>query len=421
MSTTLTRTPATTLPSGPGHLLSVRAISLLCLDETEHEGFWPAVGEGIANDAMRLFALVTTQVGAGAPTQHRTAVLNLGDDYEDGRRVDFDHELARVFIPSDVQWPVKLNALLFLAEEDWGGQEWDKPVREIIDLVGGAAGSALSKLASTAVGGALGGAGGGPVGAAVGVIAGFVVGAVADALKDLESDVFRPNDLSVVLQRPTDVLAGPDPRRMVEHLFFEDFGGRYQLTCEVRLTPVPVPGSPRTTIDLMPLAALGHWVGGRLVDAHVMTDAADVRFGDTANLPLGAVVHEQRALEDGLVQDVLHTHPKWLPRGTIKGWLPDQLLPVAAKFEAEVGYVAGATGSDGVDFKAFAHRTDANGRRVWHQVLDVHKDYTGRLQHVSADLSRWAGTPVGIELRVDAGSSPSQDWAVWSRPRIVGY
>lgn len=44
-----------------GRRLSLQLVKLACLDETEHEGIWPFVGEGIANDAIRLTCAVTTR------------------------------------------------------------------------------------------------------------------------------------------------------------------------------------------------------------------------------------------------------------------------------------------------------------------------------------------------------------------------
>lgn len=229
-----TYTPVTPPPGQPGRLLSLHAIGLRCLDETEHDG----LGEGVANDAIRLFALNTMQTGTGVPVQSKTAVFNLGDNYEDGRFVDFDIDLASVWIPAASPYPVKLNVLLTLGEEDWGGQNWDQATKDFIDEVGKGASNALSQIATTAVSGVIGSAAG-PVGPAVGSLVGAVVRRLVDELtratKKLESDLFPPSDVTVILDRSTSVLHGPDPRRLTQTLLFEDFGGRYELVCQWRI------------------------------------------------------------------------------------------------------------------------------------------------------------------------------------------
>jgi hypothetical protein len=34
------------------------------------------------------------------------------------------------------------------------------------------------------------------------------------------------------------------------------------------------------------------------------------------------------------------------------------------------------------------------------------------------DLSRWTGKKIALVLRVDAGATSTQDWAVWVKPRL---
>lgn len=171
-------------------------------------------------------------------------------------------------------------------------------------------------------------------------------------------------------------------------------------------------------IDLFALAAEGTWKSGRLIDAHNLNELTTLRYGKTpADRRAGFVGRRSVKTEDGTNQQVLHTHPRWSRNGSIKGWLPWRTLPANARFYADVGFIDGARGSDGVKFQVWEHHK-VNGKEVWHRIIDVHKKYDGKLRAIEADLSHLAGQRVGIELRVDAGTSSGQDWAVWVAPRI---
>lgn len=168
--------------------------------------------------------------------------------------------------------------------------------------------------------------------------------------------------------------------------------------------------------DLLPLASKARWETAQLLtDGHNGRDIAGIPFqGDG---PAGSVSANLFTLEDGTHKHSLRTHPKWTANGTIKGWFPWAVLPANASFQAEVGFVTGATQTDGVTFWVFEHHME-NGREVWNPIVQVHKGYDGRLLPVRADLSHLSGQNVSIELRVDAGPSSGQDWAVWVSPRI---
>jgi hypothetical protein len=57
---------------------------------------------------------------------------------------------------------------------------------------------------------------------------------------------------------------------------------------------------------------------------------------------------------------------------------------------------------------------DNKSRRVLRKRI-TKRQYTP----LEADLSAWAGKPVHIVLRAQAGQSSDQDWAVWVNPRLV--
>ena len=189
-------------------------------------------------------------------------------------------------------------------------------------------------------------------------------------------------------------------------------------TGDIRIVREMYPGR---SIDLTQLAASARWVSGRLIDAHNTTSHTTLRLNQTPSNPVaGKVTLEEKWLEDRTKQPVLHTHPRWEARGTIKGWLPWVYLPVGARFEAEVGFIYGATGTDGASFQVWEHHMHG-GREVWNRIAYVYKRYDGSLSTISADLSHLAGRRVGIELRVDAGASSGQDWAAWVNPMVVAH
>lgn len=197
---------------------------------------------------------------------------------------------------------------------------------------------------------------------------------------------------------------------------------------EVTPPPTPIPAATATAtatpppsivvIDLLALASQARWETAQLLsDGHNGRDVTRIPFqgsGSAGSASLGT-----RDLEDGTTQYALRTHPKWVDDGTIKGWFPWVTLPPNAVFQAGVGFMSGAGRSDGVTFWVWEHHIE-NGREVWNPVARVDKAYDGRLVPLWIDLSHLAGQSVSIELRVDAGASSGQDWAVWVAPRIVG-
>lgn len=172
-------------------------------------------------------------------------------------------------------------------------------------------------------------------------------------------------------------------------------------------------------IDLIELAGSGRYQGARLTSDHNVTDANWLSFDGSASDPNGFVKPLSNVrCENNERHNVLEMHPKWVGNGTIKGWLPWRRLPDKAVFKAKVGFLHGASRTDGVTFSVWEHHQH-RGRHIWNRIAVLHKTYNRRLIEIQADLSHLSGQRVGIELRVDAGSSSGQDWAVWVDPEIV--
>ncbi len=129
----------------------------------------------------------------------------------------------------------------------------------------------------------------------------------------------------------------------------------------------------------------------------------------------GFVVVKSGKLEDGQTyQDVLLTHPRWDANGHIQGRY--RIRPATGRwFNAKVGFLDGAVGTDGVTFKVLWW-FGGTGQTLA-EVRDLSE---GSLRRIAVDLGRFAGREGELELRVEAGSSSARDWAVWVQPRISG-
>lgn len=210
-------------------------------------------------------------------------------------------------------------------------------------------------------------------------------------------------------QQPQDFVLSQEP----------EAGTQVEKGTPVNLTVATPPAVPEP-IDLTKLSPEARWAGGQLVDAHNMRDVQQLPWMGRENDDRGFVRLDRVTMEDGRSVTALRMHPMWVDRGTIKGWHPWVKLPEVKtiQFEAQIGFVQGARHTDGVTFMVWEHHNE-RGREVWNMIASATKGYTGRLQTITGDLSHLAGQEVGIELRVDAGSSSGQDWAAWVNPRIV--
>src|SRR5512137_2061073 len=124
-----------------------------------------------------------------------------------------------------------------------------------------------------------------------------------------------------------------------------------------------------------------------------------------------------RALENGKTFAlVLETHPEWKADGLIYGVYDNIQVPAGASFSATVGFLAGATATDGVTFRVFV-LDPATG--AWQLLASKAAKADGVLDEISADLGPYAGKTVSVRLQVSAGPTSTQDWAVWASAAIT--
>jgi len=166
------------------------------------------------------------------------------------------------------------------------------------------------------------------------------------------------------------------------------------------------------------VARTATWVNKPLPLGAVPT-VTKLNFNDRNNDKKGFVRYVNNAvLEDGqkYQRSVLQTHPEWKNGGLVIGYFYDVNIPANAKFSAKVGFLQGAKASDGATFEVSVYNiATKRGQRL----IQYHAKYDGKLDEITADLKPYAGQKLRIELRVNAGSSSSQDWAVWQQAGVV--
>jgi hypothetical protein len=136
-------------------------------------------------------------------------------------------------------------------------------------------------------------------------------------------------------------------------------------------------------------------------------------FPGKPNDPRGFARILTAQLEDGKPYSyVLQTHPRWEANGWIEVRYPLS-VPENCFFESHVGFIEGASNSDGVVFEVLWAEA---GNDVLLKSLP--KRYSRQLSLFKADLNPYAGHSGYLVLRVKAGLSSSQDWAVWCNPQI---
>jgi len=122
--------------------------------------------------------------------------------------------------------------------------------------------------------------------------------------------------------------------------------------------------------------------------------------------------------DDNIYPKVLETHPQWRMFGYIAGDYPDMEIPEGSRFTAEIGFIKGATGTDGASF----HVTFVDTSYVVYNITDssgYRAAYDGALDSLNFDLSSLAGKSGHIIIWVHAHNTSDQDWAVWVNPLIT--
>ena len=139
--------------------------------------------------------------------------------------------------------------------------------------------------------------------------------------------------------------------------------------------------------------------------------------------------HFQIPNRDMEVTPQLETIPQQVPQGWMQGiwgyfyaddadYSPKMTaikIPAKLHFVARVGLSRDATGTDGVTFR-FGLR-DLNDTVTW---IDSKKVTSpGAFENWDINLSDYEGQKYYFFLRVDAGASPVNDFAIWNQARLI--
>jgi hypothetical protein len=163
-------------------------------------------------------------------------------------------------------------------------------------------------------------------------------------------------------------------------------------------------------VNFVDKANLAEWKTG--------SPETDISFGGSTGDANGFACYRTSVkLEDGdTYSKVLETHPKWVGNGWIDGFYPEMTIPLGAWFVADVGFINGASGSDGVTFRVWFWQ---DGSDIPNVLDDVDAEYDGDMDRLEINLASIAGRTGRIGLQVLAGSSSGQDWAVWATARML--
>ena len=113
---------------------------------------------------------------------------------------------------------------------------------------------------------------------------------------------------------------------------------------------------------------------------------------------------------------VLETHPEWKKGGMILGTYSNVQVPASAKFTALVGFLKGATATDGATFEVYVFDQTTGAIRL---IAAKAARADGVLDELAADLGPYAGKTVTFRLQVAAGETAVQDWAVWASAAVT--
>lgn len=182
-----------------------------------------------------------------------------------------------------------------------------------------------------------------------------------------------------------------------------------------QVTPKPAPAEIKTRVKPIPIQ-----VDSRLLlnqyaaKASWTSEAGKLAYPGSIRNQQGyaRIIPEARLSTGNKAKDLLNTHPQWKTRGYIAGTYPAMKLGRAMHLKSVIGFLQGATESDGARF-VVSVKADGKTRRVFAKRVTPQK-----YENVDIDLSAWSGKVVQIVLAVYAGNHSRQDYAVWVKPRL---
>jgi hypothetical protein len=176
-----------------------------------------------------------------------------------------------------------------------------------------------------------------------------------------------------------------------------------------------------THIDLASADSIFYDFVAQASSASWSSAAGNLPFpGSDADARGFALYRDNWRLEDNKTWTrVLETHPQWVSNGWIMGMYPQLTVPANAELKVTVGFIKGATGSDGVIFEVkFQEFRGLTQAPQVYPILSHTATYDGKLDLLTANLGSVAGRTGNFVLYVNAGQSSGRDWAVWAEAKI---
>ncbi len=175
--------------------------------------------------------------------------------------------------------------------------------------------------------------------------------------------------------------------------------------------PPPMPVPPRLIYDFVAHAADAQWLNGSHAPVWNLPD----------NDPRGfALWRKNFELEDGTRPALaLETHPQWIKGGTISGSYPQVFTPQASDtWVIRYGFLKGALAGRVKFTASFVREADNTVVTIFNTDILYREGFLVPGASVPFPAET-LGKHGAIQLRVDAGDSAAQDWAVWVEAKII--
>lgn len=165
-------------------------------------------------------------------------------------------------------------------------------------------------------------------------------------------------------------------------------------------------GAAIPVLDLYAIASQARWTSS--------AGALPFNGSDSDSRGFVRALGHATLIDGGAYDAVLMTHPRWAANGHIVGSF-DLTIPAGATwFSTKVGFLPGATASDGVTVRATLREPGHTYSLAARTLLP-----SQGVVDLSAPIPEsWRNKAVTLELRVDAGATSTQDWLVWVAPSI---
>lgn len=216
-------------------------------------------------------------------------------------------------------------------------------------------------------------------------------------------------DVSVTLTAPTSggVYKGEYKLRNATNLVFGIGEANNPFYVQIK-----VPTIKGVVFDFLAQAASAEWKSGtgNTFENTLTFNGADDDPNGTAKIKDGVT------LENGMISSkVLLMYPKRVNNGFVAGTFPAYTVKNGDRFRARVGFIRPGSGCGAGKVK---FRLNAIVDGALKTIQTWEKSCNGELLAVDVNLSEYKGQTVQFMLAVLAYGAETEDWAIWSSPRV---